>query len=222
MKYIIAIDGPAGAGKSTIAKLLAKRSSFQYLDSGAMYRAITFYLMKRKLLTITNNKLKKIIRKVQISFVNRKDNQLVFLNNKNVTKKIRSQTVSKFVSEISSKKMVRNEIVKRLRKFTLCNSIVMDGRDIGTNVFKDANLKIYLSASCVVRAKRRLEDLKKIGEVVPLKQLINDIQKRDYYDATRIHSPLCKGQDAVVIDSSTLSIGEVLEQINIFLPVMKT
>ena len=219
--YQIAIDGPAGSGKSTVAKLLAKKLSFLYMDSGAMYRAITLYLIQRNLTSKEVNKLKKHFKKIKIDFMIKKDKQHIFLNNVDVTNHVRLQKVNQSVSEVSSKKIIRDEIDKRLRQFAMHCSVVMDGRDIGTNVFKNANLKIYLTASCVVRAKRRMKDLKKIGETISLKQLISDIQGRDNYDAARAISPLCKAQDAVVIDSSLLNINEVLNKISSFIPYLR-
>ncbi len=216
--YIIAIDGPAGSGKSTIAQLIAKNLNFLYIDSGAMYRAVTLYLIKKKLLKLPDKKLKQHLKNLKISFFKKAGKQLVYLNNKDVSKKIRSTEVSKLVSEVSAKKIVREELVKRQQQFGFNNSIVMDGRDIGTAVFKDANLKIYLTASSYIRAKRRRKDLEQIAEKVDLKKLIKQIQDRDNYDSSRDMSPLCKPQDAIVIDSTKLSINQVLERINYFLP----
>ena len=159
--YQIAIDGPAGSGKSTIAKLLAKQFSFLYIDSGAMYRAITLYMINKKLLKKTSDELKKYLKKIKIIFKITHDKQHVFLNDADVTHKIRSSEVNKSVSEVSSKKVIRQEMVKRQKEFAINNSIVMDGRDIGTNVFCDADLKIYLTASAKERARRRKKDLKK-------------------------------------------------------------
>ena len=219
-KYQIAVDGPAGSGKSTIAKLLAKKLGFLYIDSGAMYRAATLYLVKKKLLSKPESEIKKHIRKIKISFKGEENEQKFFLNNNDVTKEIRSSPVNKLVSEISSIKVIRQEMVKRQRDLGLENSIVMDGRDIGTTVFPKASLKIYLTASPYVRAKRRKKDLQKLGEKVGLKELIKQIQARDNYDSSRLISPLSKAQDAIVIDTSNLNISEVLDQISLFLPVM--
>lgn len=217
-KYKIAIDGPAGSGKSTIAKIIAQKFGFLYIDSGAMYRAITLYLYKNKLLDSPEHKLKSYIKKVKISFLNKRNKQLVLLNKKDVTYQIRSSKINKLVSEVSSKKIIRNAMVKQQREFALENSVVMDGRDIGTNVFKDADLKIYLTAKAEVRAKRRKKDLEKIGEKISFKELIKEIHSRDNYDSSRKFSPLSKAQDAIVIDSTNLNINEVCLKINFFLP----
>src|SRR3989338_2793438 len=136
--YQIAIDGPAGAGKSTVAQILAKRLGFIYIDSGAMYRAVTLYLIENKLIDLPVSRLKKHVKKIKIDFISEKNHQLIYLNKKNVSKSIRSSSVNKLVSEVSSKKVVREEMVRRQKEFAKYNSVVMDGRDIGTNVFKDA------------------------------------------------------------------------------------
>lgn len=218
--YQIAIDGPAGSGKSTIAKLVARNMNFLYVDSGAMYRAVALYMIKNKLLNESESGLKKYLKKIKIDFKLNGKNQLVFLNGKNVTKSIRLQMINKVVSEISAKKVIREEMVKRQKKFAFSSSVVMDGRDIGTAVFPGADLKIYLTASSLVRAKRRQKDFDRLGEKLSLKELEKQIHERDNYDSGRVISPLCKPQDAIVIDSSDLTINQVLEQISFLLPVV--
>ncbi|MBI3590021.1 MAG: (d)CMP kinase [Candidatus Melainabacteria bacterium] len=218
--YQIAIDGPAGSGKSTIAKSIAAKLDFLYIDSGAMYRALTLFMIEKKLLTKSDTELSKHIKKIKIGFYKKNAKQLVFLNNTNVTNKIRSSTVNKHVSEVSARKAIREELVKRQRDFALHNSIVMDGRDIGSTVFQDADLKIYLTASPYIRAKRRQKDLQTINEKISIKELIKQIQGRDNYDSSRRISPLCKAQDTIVIDSTNLTINKVLEKISTFLPII--
>lgn len=215
--YQIAIDGPAGSGKSTIAKKTAKRFGILYIDSGAMYRAVTYYLLMKGLIGLRGNKLKSCIEKIKISFGEGKV-QKVFLNNKNVTNEIRSLTVTKYVSEVSAIKEIREILVKRQQEFGSKSSIVMDGRDIGTKVFPDANLKIYLTASSLVRAQRRILDFKNAGNIIKLKEIEKQIVARDKYDSSRNISPLLKPHDAIVVDSSYLSINEVLDQLCSFLP----
>lgn len=216
--YQIAIDGPAGSGKSTIAKLIARKLGFLYIDSGAMYRAVTLYLIENKLLSLSETLLRKKIFKLKIDFENKKNIQCVYLNGRDVTSKIRTLAVNKLVSEVSARKVVREELVKRQREFVRYKPVVMDGRDIGSTVFKDADLKIYLTASSYIRAIRRKKDLKKLSEKISISELEKQIQARDDYDSSRAISPLCKTQDAVVIDSTSLSVEEVTEQICIFLP----
>lgn len=216
--YQIAIDGPAGAGKSTIAKVLAKKLGFIYIDSGAMYRACTLFLIKNNCLKKKENEIKKKIRDIKIEFIKRNKEQLVFLNGKNISKEIRLQDVTKNVSHIAAMKCIREEMVKRQKQYGKNGSIIMDGRDIGTAVFKDANLKIYLTASPEIRAKRRKLDLDRLKERSNIIDLIKDIQRRDHLDSSRSISPLSKAQDAVVIDSSYLNINEVIEKIESLLP----
>ena len=213
--YQVAIDGPSGSGKSTIAKLIAQKLGFLYIDSGAMYRAVTLFLIKHQILNKSEHELKRYVQKIKIKFIN---NQHILLNNSDVTRKIRTSQINKFVSMVSAKKSIRIEMTKRQREFAKLSSIVMDGRDIGTTVFPNAHLKIYLTASLLIRAKRRKKDLKETNENLSTKEIINLIRARDNYDSSRTMSPLCKAQDAIVIDSTNMSIKEVLKQICFFIP----
>lgn len=217
-KYQIAIDGPAGAGKSTIAKLLAKELNYLYIDSGAMYRACTLLLIKNNIINKSELEIEKRIKKIKIEFKKKNNEQLVYLNDEDVSKEIRLQEITKNVSFVSAIKCIREEMVKRQKEFGINDSIIMDGRDIGTAVFKDADLKIYLTASAEIRAKRRKKDLDKLNEKSTLPDLIKDIQRRDHLDSSRKISPLSKAQDAIVIDSSNLKIDEVIEKIKSLLP----
>lgn len=217
-RYQIAIDGPAGSGKSTIAKLIASKFDFLYIDSGAMYRAVTLYMIRKKLLEISDARLKKYIKKIKINFINKTRKQLIYLNGKNVSSEIRSYLVNKFVSKVSAKKVVRTEMVKQQRDFAKVSNIVMDGRDIGSAVFPNADLKVYLTASASIRAKRRKKELKGTYKDLQLKEVIKQIQYRDSFDSTRSISPLCKPCDAIVIDTTNLKIKEVLEKIYCFIP----
>ena len=217
-RFTIAIDGPAGAGKSTIAKLIAKKMRFLYIDSGAMYRAATLFLIENDLLNANEKKIKSAIKNIKIDFKEKNRKQLVFLNKKDVSKEIRSNIINKSVSYVSSLKCIRELMVKRQKDFGLKNSIIMDGRDIGTTVFKDADLKIYLTATSEERAKRRKKDLEKLNEKVNIGDLIKDIQRRDNIDSSRKISPLSKANDAILIDSSRLNINQVIESIEFFLP----
>ncbi len=214
----IAIDGPAGSGKSTIAKLLARKLKCLYIDSGAMYRAVTLYIIENDLLNKSENTITRHLKKIKITFRENKKGQAVILNNKDVSKKIRSLVVSKEVSKVSSKKNVRKELVKRQREIAKNQFIVMDGRDIGTTVFPEADLKIYLTASPYIRAIRRKKDLENLSERISTNALIKQIQRRDDLDSSRMISPLSKAQDAIVIDTTNLTISNVLKLINSFLP----
>ena len=215
--YQIAIDGPAGSGKSTIAKLLAKKLGFLYIDSGAMYRAVTLYLIENNLLNSKEEIISAHLRKIKIDFKKIKNDQLVILNRKDVSKKIRSSLVNQNVSEVSSKKTVRKEMTERQRKIAQNSPVVMDGRDIGTTVLPNADLKIYLTASPYIRAVRRKKDFARLSEKISIKELIKQIQKRDNLDSSRVISPLSKASDAIVIDSTNLTIDKVLKQIGAFL-----
>lgn len=217
--YQIAIDGPAGSGKSTIAKLLTRELGFLYIDSGAMYRAVTLYLTEKNLLNKSEKIIKNHLKKIKINFRENKNGQIVILNNKDISKKIRSQIVNKSVSEVSAKKNIRQEMVKRQKKLAKDQFIVMDGRDIGTTVLPNAELKIYLTASPYIRAVRRKKDLTKLSEKILATELIKQIQKRDNIDSSRTVSPLSKAHDAIVIDSTNLTISDVLKQISLLLPV---
>ena len=217
--YQISIDGPAGSGKSTIAKLLARKLRFLYLDSGAMYRAVTLYLIEKNLLNKSEKIISSHLKKIKINFKESRNSQAVTLNNKDVSKTIRSSAVNKNVSKVSSKKNIRQEMVKRQKEIAENRSIVMDGRDIGTTVLPDASLKIYLTASPYIRAVRRKKDLAKLKEQVSIKELIKQIQRRDNIDSSRAISPLSKAHDAIVIDSTDLTIAGILKQINSFLPI---
>ncbi|OGI10297.1 MAG: cytidylate kinase [Candidatus Melainabacteria bacterium RIFCSPLOWO2_02_FULL_35_15] len=217
--YQITIDGPAGSGKSTIAKLLTRELGFLYIDSGAMYRAVTLYLTEKNLLNKSEKIIKSHLKKIKINFRKNKNGHIVILNNKDISKKIRSQIVNKSVSEVSAKKNIRQEMVKRQKKLAKDQFVVMDGRDIGTTVLPNAELKIYLTASPYIRAVRRKKDLTKLSEKISATELIKQIQKRDNIDSSRTISPLSKAHDAIVIDSTNLTISEVLKQISLLLPV---
>lgn len=216
--YQIAVDGPAGAGKSTIAKELAKKLGFLYVDSGAFYRVITLYFLKHKLLNKSKQEIKNKLKLMQISIKEKKGGNKIFLNKQDVTNEIRKSKITRYVSDVSAINAVRKEVVKRLKNISSIGNVVMDGRDIGSNVFKNASLKIYLTASSHVRAKRRMKDLKIFKEKVVLKDLIWQINERDNLDSSRNISPLVKAQDAIVIDTTDLTVEGVLNRILCFLP----
>ncbi len=212
---IIAIDGPAGSGKSTITKLIAKELNLLYLDTGAMYRAISWFFKKEKIDYDKDSELKKILNNISIVF---KSNSLyqqdVFINNICVTEAIRSQEISSIVSKISSIKKVREFLVNAQRKIGESGGLVAEGRDIGTTVFPDAELKIFLTASIDERAKRRKSELELRGpEKIDFNQLRELIRKRDFDDSTRKISPLTKANDAIELLTDGYSINEVVEKI---------
>ncbi len=212
---IIAIDGPAGSGKSTVTKLIAKKLKLLYLDTGAMYRALSWLLIKENIDYKEEKKLQNILKDIFIVFKsNTNSQQDVFINNYCVTEEIRSQEISSIVSKISSIKEVREFLVEEQRKIGESGGLVAEGRDIGTTVFPDAELKIFLTASIDERAKRRKSDKKsKDSQEIDLNKLKELIKKRDFEDSNREISPLIKANDAVEIITDGYSINEVVDKI---------
>jgi len=212
---IIAIDGPAGSGKSTVTKLIAKKLNFIFLDTGAMYRALSWYLIKEKINYDNSKDLDSFLGNISIKFKSVEGSkQNVIINNHNVTEKIRSQEISSIVSSIASIKAVRDFLVKEQRKIGDAGGIVAEGRDIGSKVFPHAELKIFLTATINERAKRRKNELEAMGGVtINFEQLKNEIQKRDFEDSNRKISPLIKAKDALEIISDGYTINEVVEKI---------
>lgn len=206
----IAIDGPAGAGKSTIAKLLAEKLKYVYIDTGAMYRAVTYLFLQTKQ-AFDEQKISEIAKNLQVDFKNIDGKNTVWVNNKNISNEIRSTLVTVNVSKIAAIASVRNYLVEKQRLLGKKGNAILDGRDIGTVVFPMANLKIYLNASVEIRAKRRFDELK--NGTITYDELKNEIKKRDKLDSERKVSPLCKAEDAIEIDSSNLSIEEVVNKI---------
>lgn len=202
---IIAIDGPSGAGKSTIAKLLSKKLNYEYIDTGAMYRAIGLKIIEEKL-EINDENIKNIISSTDIDY----NNNNVYLDGKNVEKFIRNEQVSKMASEISKKKSVREWLVFIQRDIAGKKDIIMDGRDIATVVFPNADFKFYITASPEIRAKRRYNELRNKDIDVTLEQILKDVNDRDYNDTTRKNSPLKVVDDSIVVDTSGMNIDEVL------------
>lgn len=204
--FRIAIDGPSASGKSTISKYLSEILSIDYLDTGAMYRAITFYLLEKGYSLEDEDKIEKGIENIIIEYKNNN----IFLNKKLLEDELRTESVTKSVSLVSSYSSVRNKLVHIQRNIAEKNSIILDGRDIGTVVLPNAEYKFFLVADAEVRAKRRLKD-KNSRLNMTFDEIVKDIERRDYLDSTRAISPLKKAEDAVIIDSSKLSINEVVE-----------
>lgn len=209
----IAIDGPASSGKSTVAKLIAKERNLIYIDTGAMYRALTLKAKNTNVSYDNESDLYNLLIETEIDFIKSGDNQRVLLDGYDVTNEIRETVISNNVSEVSSHRDVRAEMVSRQQKLAGQKNVVMDGRDIGTVVLKEATLKIFLEASAHERARRRFEENKERGIDSKFETILSDIQRRDNFDSTRIESPLKKAEDAIVIDSTKLSIEEVKDQI---------
>lgn len=209
----IAIDGPAGAGKSTIAKLVAKEKDYIYVDTGALYRAIGYYFIKNRVNPDKDAQVKDACEKIDIKIVYEDGIQQVLLNEKNVSKEIRQEKVGNMASTVATKQVVRDKLLDLQRDIAASNNVVMDGRDIGTFVLPNADLKIYLTASVETRATRRYKELVEKGERVNLEKLKEDIKKRDYQDMHRDIAPLKQAADAVYLDSSDMNIDEVVQKI---------
>jgi len=213
MANSIAIDGPAGAGKSTIAKIVSKKLGFIYIDTGAMYRAMAVHLTR---LGVDGNDFAAIeanIDSADISIGHENGEQVVYLNGENVNSQLRTEEVSSMASKSSANAKVREKLVELQRKQAKTTDVVMDGRDIGTVVLPDSNLKVYLTASSRVRAERRYKEMIEKGEQCDLNTIEKDIIERDHRDMTRENSPLKKADDAVEIDSSYMTIEEVADKI---------
>ena len=211
--YNIAIDGPAGAGKSTIAKQVARRKGYIYVDTGAMYRAMALFLLENQISPEEPEKISEKCREADISIVYENGEQVVLLNGRNVNGLIRTEEVSNMASASSVNGDVRKKLVELQQKLAQEADVVMDGRDIGTCVLPDADLKIYLTASSSVRAKRRYDEMIARGEECDIDVIKADIEERDYRDMHRDISPLKQADDAVLVDSSDMTIEEVIEKI---------
>ena len=209
----IAIDGPAGAGKSTIAKMVAKELGFIYVDTGAMYRAMALYLIRKRIDREDKAGIEKACEDADISIEYENGQQVVLLMGENVNAYLRTEEVGNMASASSANVKVREKLVDLQKKLAASKDVVMDGRDIGTVVLPDSKCKIYLTASSAVRAKRRFDELTEKGITSDIKQIEADIIERDNRDMTRENSPLKQAEDAVLIDSSDMSIEEVKDAI---------
>lgn len=211
--YNVAIDGPAGAGKSTVAKRVAREKGYIYVDTGAMYRAMALYLIRKGIAPDDEARIARVCREADISIEYREGEQVVLLAGENVNAFLRTEEVGNMASYSSAVPAVRKKLVELQQDLAGKADVVMDGRDIGTVVLPDADVKIYLTASSAVRAERRYLELREKGEEADLSKIEQDIIERDYRDMHREHSPLCQAPDAVLLDSSHMSIEEVVERI---------
>lgn len=209
----IAIDGPASAGKSTIAKLIAKNLNFVYCDTGAMYRTVTLLAKKHNVGYGDTLNILKLMSEHKIHFLNQADGQHVLLDDEDVSDAIRTEEITNNVSQVSAIKEVRTELVEMQRNMANDIDIVMDGRDIGTTVLPNAEVKIFLIASVEVRAQRRYKENLERGIKTPLKELQDEIATRDYKDSHREISPLRKADDAIEVDTSNMTIAQVVERV---------
>lgn len=209
MSYTIAIDGPAGAGKSTIAKKVAKELSFIYVDTGAMYRAMGLYFLRKSIAPEDAAAIEAACDEIQVSIRYENGEQQVLLNGENVSAEIRKEEVGNMASKTSVNGKVREKLVALQRELAKKENVVMDGRDIGTQVLPDATAKIYLTASSAERARRRFLELQQKGTPGVLEEIEADIIERDHRDMTREISPLRQAEDAVLVDASHMTIDEV-------------
>ncbi len=209
----IAIDGPAGAGKSTIAKLIARKLGYIYVDTGAMYRAMALYLLREKILPSETEKINAKCREADISIGYENGEQIVYLNGENVNGLIRTEEVGNMASASSPNPNVRAKLVELQQKLAADRDVVMDGRDIGTCVLPDAQVKVYLTADSKVRAARRYQELEAKGVSCFIEEIERDIIERDHQDMTREISPLMQAADAVLVDSSHMTIEEAVDAV---------
>lgn len=207
--YIIALDGPAGSGKSTIAKIIAKDFGLTYLDTGAMYRMVALYMLKNNIDFNSINDVEKVLDNINMDIIEDK----FFLNGEDVSLDIRTPEVTKIVSPVSAIKSVREKLVELQREISNGKKVILDGRDIGTVVFPNADLKVFLIASAEERAKRRVLDYQSKGITEDFEEVLKGILERDHTDSTRKESPLKKAEDAIEIDTSFMNIEETSQAI---------
>lgn len=215
---IIAIDGHSSTGKSSTAKELAKALNFVYVDTGAMYRAVTYFAFKNDMISLYHldkNALINTLKEVKLNFVfdENKGFSIIYLNGINIENEIRTLEISQLVSQVAEISEVRKKLVEQQQEMGKNTNLIMDGRDIGTVVFPDADLKIFMTANAKIRAERRLEELKQSGENVNYEEVLKNIEERDYIDSNREDSPLIKASDAIEIDNSYLTKEEQFNQI---------
>ena len=213
MNHTVAIDGPAGAGKSTIAKRIARRLGYIYVDTGAMYRAMAYYLIQNQVDAADQEAIAAACQHADISICYQDGEQVVLLNGENVNAYLRTEAVGNMASVSSVVPEVRKKLVELQQKLARETDVVMDGRDIGTVVLPDADVKVYLTASVETRAKRRFLELQEKGEPADLAKIAADIEDRDYRDMHRDISPLRQAEDATLVDSSDMTIDQVVERI---------
>ena len=210
-EIIIAIDGWSSCGKSTLAKALAKKLEYGYIDTGAMYRACTYYFQKENIDISNESQVAEALKNIEISFKSISGKNTTFLNGTNVEADIRSMKVSNMVSPVAELSAVRRDLVRQQQEMGKRKSVVLDGRDIGTVVFPDAELKIFLTADADIRAQRRFDELKEKGLDINIEDVISNLQERDRIDSTRSDSPLKQAEDAYLLDNSKLDLEASIE-----------
>ena len=213
MEFIVAVDGPAGSGKGTVTKIVGKREKLLYIDTGAMYRCVTLDMLRKNIGLEDIEKIKEILKHINIEFKEENGQNTVYLNGENVTREIREKGVNKIVSQVSHLVEVRKNITNLSRKVAKGKQVIMEGRDIGTNVFPNADIKIYLDATSEERAKRRYKQNQEKGINIPYEEILENIKFRDHNDKTSPVAPLKQAEDAIYIDSSNMTIEEVANRI---------
>ena len=213
MSFVVAIDGPAGSGKGTVTKLVGKKLGLVNIDTGATYRCVTLAAINRGYKLEEEKKIVNLLDEIDIEFKKTENEEKVFLNGKDVTKEIRSKEVNEMVSQVSHIPEVRENMANFQRKIAEGKNVIMEGRDIGTNVFPNADVKIYLDATPEERAKRRMKQNEEKGIEISYEEILENIKFRDHNDKTSAVAPLKQAEDAIYIDSSNLSIEEVTEKI---------
>lgn len=213
MAFIVAIDGPAGSGKGTITKLVGKKLGLINIDTGALYRCVTLYMLKNNIKLDEKDKIEKMLKEINIEFSFTENTEEVYLNKENVTNKIRETEVNNLVSQVSHILEIRKNITNLSRKIAEGKNVIMEGRDIGTNVFPNANVKIYLDASPEERANRRLKQNQEKGIKSSYEEIIRNIKFRDNNDKTSDVAPLKQAEDAIYIDSTNMKIEDVVDKV---------
>lgn len=209
---VVAIDGYSSCGKSTLAKALAKKLGFIYIDSGAMYRAVTLYFIRNHVNVNDEAAVKDALQHIELNFHSRDYESHITLNGEEVSEEIRQMPVSENVSEVSAIKLVRTEMVRQQQRMGKSKNIVMDGRDIGTTVFEDAQVKLFMTADPKIRAERRFKELQSKGDTATsLEDVFENLAHRDYADTTRKESPLIRAEDAIILDNTDITPEEQLE-----------
>ena len=213
MGFIVAVDGPAGSGKGTVTKLVGEREKLIYIDTGAMYRCVTLYMLRNQIDIENMKKVNESLENIKIQLKIEKNKQKVYLNGEDVSLEIRTEKVHQFVSPVSKIPMVREKLTEEQRKMSQSQDIIMEGRDIGTVVFPNADVKIYLDATPEERARRRVLQNKEKGIETSYEEVLENIKDRDYRDSNREIAPLRKAEDAIYIDSSDMTIEEVVNKV---------
>ena len=213
MGFNVAIDGPAGAGKSTIAKLVAEKEQFIYVDTGAMYRGLAVYFLDHGVSPENEGELENACEKIKMDIRYENKVQQVYVNGENITGRLREEAVGNMASVCAAVPVVREKLLELQRELAAAQDVIMDGRDIGTNILPNADVKIYLTASVETRAERRYDELKQKGEECDLDTIAQDIKDRDERDMNRAAAPLKQAEDAILVDSSYMTIPEVVSEI---------